>query len=373
MAKIPIVSVYDQDGNRIEVPAIVGRSAYQSAQKLGYTGSEAEWIESLRGNDGRSIKSIVRTEGDGTPGTTDTYTITYTDNESDTFTIHNGADRVFVGEEADMPAGTRVRVNPGGRALRIPRIDDTLEKPGYAADAKATGDKINNLSKEIADKLDADKLPEAINTALAQAKESGEFDGEPGAPGDDYVLTDDDKTEIAEEAAKLVEVPGAGNTELIEFITLTEDTSSIVREVMPDGTPYGFKSVFAVIAPVQVWSNKWIKTSAYYDKAIYGFDPSIPNTSPDTPNKKVFAAHKTFNLDGQFNNPIHAGVLETGGIILSIMSYGQTNPGYHNSFQTSIAAKIEYNTNKAKIIKFELISEVPLISGTRVLLFGVRA
>lgn len=154
MAKIPIVSVYDQDGNRIEVPAIVGRSAYQSAQKLGYTGSEAEWIESLRGNDGRSIKSIVRTEGDGTPGTTDTYTITYTDNESDTFTIHNGADRVFVGEEADMPAGTRVRVNPGGRALRIPQVDDTLEKPGYAADAKATGDRLTDLSKEIADEID---------------------------------------------------------------------------------------------------------------------------------------------------------------------------------------------------------------------------
>ena len=154
MAKIPIVSVYDQDGNRIEVPAIVGRSAYQSAQKLGYTGSEAEWIESLRGNDGRSIKSIVRTEGDGTPGTTDTYTITYTDNESDTFTIHNGADRVFVGEEADMPAGTKVRVNPAGKRIRIPQVDDTLEKPGYAADAKETGDRLTNLSKEIADKAD---------------------------------------------------------------------------------------------------------------------------------------------------------------------------------------------------------------------------
>lgn len=102
MAKIPIVSVYDQDGNRIEVPAIVGRSAYQSAQKLGYTGSEEEWIESLRGKDGRGIKSIVRTEGDGTPGTTDTYTITYTDNESDTFTVHNGIDRAFVEEKFEQ-------------------------------------------------------------------------------------------------------------------------------------------------------------------------------------------------------------------------------------------------------------------------------
>lgn len=59
------------------------------------------------------------------------------------------------------------------------------------------------------------ELTDAINTALAQAKESGEFDGEPGYTpqkgvdyfdGDDYILTDTDKNEIAEQAAALVEV-----------------------------------------------------------------------------------------------------------------------------------------------------------------------
>ena len=62
----------------------------------------------------------------------------------------------------------------------------------------------------------------AVSDALVQAKESGEFKGEPGEPGytpqkgidyfdgepgADYVLTDADKTEIAEMAAELVEVP----------------------------------------------------------------------------------------------------------------------------------------------------------------------
>lgn len=75
------------------------------------------------------------------------------------------------------------------------------------------------------------ELTDAINTALAQAKESGEFDGEPGYTpqkgvdyfdgepgytpqknvdyfdGDDYILTDTDKNEIAEQAAMLVEIP----------------------------------------------------------------------------------------------------------------------------------------------------------------------
>lgn len=45
-----------------------------------------------------------------------------------------------------------------------------------AADEKS----VSQLSEAIADKLDADKLREAVNEALAQAKESGEFDGDNG-------------------------------------------------------------------------------------------------------------------------------------------------------------------------------------------------
>lgn len=39
--------------------------------------------------------------------------------------------------------------------------------------------------QDISGKLDADKLPEAIDDALEQAKASGEFKGEPGAKGED--------------------------------------------------------------------------------------------------------------------------------------------------------------------------------------------
>lgn len=86
--------------------------------------------------------------------------------------------------------------------------------------------------------IKADKITESVNYALAQAKESGEFDGEPGQPGttphigangnwyiggtdtsvkakgepgakgdpgSDYVLTAEDKTEIAQEAAGLID------------------------------------------------------------------------------------------------------------------------------------------------------------------------
>ena len=74
----------------------------------------------------------------------------------------------------------KVEQGGGGTGSGGVQVDDTLTKAGYAADAKETGGRITNLSDAIADKLDANKLTDAINTALSQAKESGEFDGEPG-------------------------------------------------------------------------------------------------------------------------------------------------------------------------------------------------
>lgn len=45
--KIPILSVYDENGNRIPVPAIRGKSAYQYAKEGGYTGAEEEFAAKM--------------------------------------------------------------------------------------------------------------------------------------------------------------------------------------------------------------------------------------------------------------------------------------------------------------------------------------
>jgi len=44
------------------------------------------------GEVGNGIASIIRTVGDGTEGTTDTYTITFTDAATTTFSVVNGSD-----------------------------------------------------------------------------------------------------------------------------------------------------------------------------------------------------------------------------------------------------------------------------------------
>ena len=45
--KIPILSVYDNNGNKIPIPAIQGKSAYAYAVDGGYTGTEAEFAAKL--------------------------------------------------------------------------------------------------------------------------------------------------------------------------------------------------------------------------------------------------------------------------------------------------------------------------------------
>lgn len=97
-------------------------------------------------------------------------------------------------------------------------------------DEKNTVKSINGIPVEdteareaAASKIGKEELGAAVEEALTQAKESGDFkgdkgdpgytpqkgvdyfDGAKGDPGDDYILTEADKTEIAEEAAALVD------------------------------------------------------------------------------------------------------------------------------------------------------------------------
>lgn len=118
-------------------------------------------------------------------------------------------------ESAQDPGAIKNAVDDylANHPIKVNETDPTVsdwakenEKPKY------TADEVGALSKT--------ELSGAVNDALAQAKESGEFNGSPGAPGLDYVLTEDDKIEIAEMAAELVEVPDSGsNVDLTGYAT----------------------------------------------------------------------------------------------------------------------------------------------------------
>lgn len=73
--------------------------------------------QAIQGADGRGIESIVRTSGTGAPGTTDTYTITFTDASTTTFTVYNGADGAGGGGTVtsvgmSVPTGLQVSGSP---------------------------------------------------------------------------------------------------------------------------------------------------------------------------------------------------------------------------------------------------------------------
>lgn len=81
----------------------------------------------------------------------------------------------YVLTEADKREIAGMIGGPGGGTSVM--VDATLSVSGAAADAAATG-------KALEAKLDADNLQEAVNDALTQAKESGEFDGAQGPQGE---------------------------------------------------------------------------------------------------------------------------------------------------------------------------------------------
>lgn len=100
----------DKNGNvNVEVEGGVGgyytpaiRQVDQSTAQVTFTPSDADMpsVASTHislpkgedGEDGRGIVSIKRKNGNGSPGTTDTYAIVYTDNTSSTFPVYNGKD-----------------------------------------------------------------------------------------------------------------------------------------------------------------------------------------------------------------------------------------------------------------------------------------
>lgn len=61
--------------------------------------------------------------------------------------------------------------------------DNPIEKGATPEQAKKIEKNEQDITTLTKDKLDSSKLPEAINTALAQAKESGQFDGKDGVDG----------------------------------------------------------------------------------------------------------------------------------------------------------------------------------------------
>ena len=142
------------------------------------------------GDEGRGITSIVRTSGTGAAGTTDTYTITYTDGETSVFTVYNGKN------------GTNGTNGENGASVTVSKVTESSASGGTNVVAFSDGSTLNVKNGK---------------------------DGADGADGDDYVLTASDKNEIVAEAAHMIDISRLDDAVLFTEQTLTEAQKAQAR------------------------------------------------------------------------------------------------------------------------------------------------
>lgn len=171
--------------------------------------------------------------------------------------------------------------------------------------------------QDISGKLDADKLPEAVNDALAQAAASGEFDGADGKSAYAYALESGYTGTEAEFAEKLAQEQLTGTTDELTPTQVYDAVSAgiPVKVQYIDGT-YGLLSFTAftvaeslnVIASSMIayFNGLYILAELFGDKSNneWGFNATtlaqktdIPTALPN-PNALTFTGAVTGSYDG---------------------------------------------------------------------------
>lgn len=156
--------------------------------------SQAKESGEFNGESGRGIVSIKRTAGTGAAGTTDTYTITYTDSTTSTFNVYNGANGSGGGDGA------------GGSgedgATFTPSVDSDGNLSWSNNKGLANPDMVN-IKGPKGDKGDTGDTGPTGTTGATGAKGA---DGKTPVKGTDY-WTEEDKAEMV--SAVLEALPAA--------------------------------------------------------------------------------------------------------------------------------------------------------------------
>lgn len=188
--------------------------------------------------------------------------------------------------------------------------------------------------QDISGKLDKEKLPEAIDDALTQAKESGEFDGKDGAPGEKgdpgettYVENPYDDTKIKEEIAAKVGYSEVVDNQLLmyaddtkEKLLATMELPSGVEDTQINGTSIVENGIANIPA---YWSNTAngiellnTKTKKIQLRLV---DPS----KKDISNRQagIYQAINTLNYDYTVKSAMSAPIADTAGMIEGVYHY----------------------------------------------------
>lgn len=207
-------SVKGDDGvsPTISVLAIAGGHRISIADKDGTKAVDV--MDGEDGSAGRGISTIARTAGNGAAGTTDTYTITYTDGTKTTFGVYNGKNGTD---------GVPVTHSWNGTILTVTSASGT-------SSANLKGEKGDDGVSPAVSVSRSGKVTTVAITDKSGTKTSNINDGADGktpVKGTDY-WTEDDKAEIVRQVLASLATPVAG--------IVDENNNIIVTANLPDGT-----------------------------------------------------------------------------------------------------------------------------------------
>ena len=223
---------------------------------------------------------------------------------------------------------TRPETAEVGQALVVKEIDEEGKPTVFEAEDIKVPTKTSELEndsgyltehQDISGKLDAVKLPEAIDTALAEAKESGAFDGKDGAPGEKgepgettYIENPYDDTELKSEIAAKITAPENPAVGKVFKIKSVNEVGTFIGEWADGGVANldvkiaGKSIVENGIAEIPIASSSTFGVVKY----LSSFGIST-NTGGKTGYLAVMQTSK-LNIDGRRNDyqPISAPILD---------------------------------------------------------------
>lgn len=238
---------------------------------------------------------------------------------------------------------TRPQTAEVGQVLAVKEIDESGKPTVFEAEDVKVPTKTSQLKndsgfltehQDISGKLDKEKLPEAIDDALTQAKESGEFDGKDGAPGEKgdpgettYVENPYDDTKIKEEIAAKVGYSEVVDNQLLmyaddtkEKLLATMELPSGVEDVQINGTSIVENGIANIPA---YWSNTAngieflnTKTKKIQLRLVNPSKKDISNSQAG-----IYQAINTLNYDYTVKSAMSAPIADTAGMIEGVYHY----------------------------------------------------
>ena len=251
----------------------------------------------------------------------------------------------------------------------VPEAAEKAEKSAKAAEnAKTVAESAANEATKV-----AQGIPQTVENALKQAKESGKFDGEKGEPGEkgdpgeDYVLTKADKNEIAEIAAEIVDIPeDFGEAFIIhgDMVSMDKSNSEIYEAFLQKRPIYGVMtngSVNIVGYPAAIGENYALfvnESPGYLTFVTYRDDEVSWEEVAIGGSGEAFVIHATENSMDKTNaeiyeaftqnRPMYAVAIGEQPVILHPVSVTETNAIFSvNDGNTALV--ITYNNGEVSI------------------------